>query len=398
MRIIWTVFRKELLDSLRDYRTLMTMILIPLLLFPALITISARFVISHEREARKKTIRLGLDTNGNAEAFRQILLKRPDVTVREGLRLYQFRMLIQKDSLDGYLEFEPGFDQKIADMQQGRVGVYFKSTGERDIIKRRLLNLIDDYETRLRSDRLDRLHIDEKLLEVIRLNEWNIASYNERLAGILGGFLPYLFIIFCFMGCMYPAIDLAAGEKERGTLETLLTSPVKKVHILMGKFGVITLTGIFSAMISILGLYIGIRQSRDIPKELLEIVVHLLQWRSIGLLLSLLIPLTTFFDSLQLALSIIAKSFKEAQNLINPLMIMVIVPAFIGLLPGMRLQTGNAWIPVLNVSLATRAILAGNITTGVLIEVYGSLILLALLSVRACSVLFDHETLLYRTG
>jgi len=398
MKMALTVFRKEMLDSLRDYRTLMVMILIPLLLFPALLMISTRFVVAHERKSWEKTIRLGLDTNGNAEDFRQKLLKREDIRVYEGYRLHEIHVLIQKDSLDGYIEFEPDFDRKMRELAPGRVGVYFRSTEERDIMKKRLLMLLDEYEADLRRDRLRRMHIDETILEVIRLNEWNIATPKERLAGALGGFLPYLFIIFCFMGSMYPAIDLAAGEKERGTLETLLTSPVRKMDILMGKFGVITLTGVFSALVSILGLYIGIRQSRDIPREILDVVVHLLEWRSIGLLLSLLIPLTTFFAGCQLAMSIAAKSFKEAQNMITPLMLVVIIPAFIGLLPGMRLQSGNAWIPVLNVSLATKAIMGDHITFGLFAEVYASLILLAVLGVWSCSVLFDRESLLYASG
>jgi sodium transport system permease protein len=196
---------------------------------------------------------------------------------------------------------------------------------------------------------------------------------------------------------MYPAIDLAAGEKERGTLETLLTSPVGKFEILLGKFGVVVLTGIVSAAVSIVGMYIGVLQMKEIPAELLNSILGILETRSIILLLSLLLPLTGFFAAILLSLSIIAKSFKEAQSILTPLMIVVIVPAFIGLLPGMELDGKTALIPILNVSLATKSIIAGNIDVLLMAEVYFSLIVVAGVSLYACAKIFQSESNMFRT-
>jgi sodium transport system permease protein len=195
---------------------------------------------------------------------------------------------------------------------------------------------------------------------------------------------------------MYAAIDLAAGEKERGTLETLLTSPADRFSIVLGKFGVVVVTGVVSAAMSIVGMYIGMRMNPDIPQELLQMVMSILEPGSIALLLSLLLPLTVLFAAMLLSISIFAKSFKEAQSFASPLMIVVFVPAFMAMLPGINLNTTTALIPILNVAVATKHIIAGNVSTPLLIEVYASLIVIALLGLWACSRFFAREATVFR--
>jgi sodium transport system permease protein len=264
--------------------------------------------------------------------------------------------------------------------------------------KRRVRDLLSGYEDSLRRSRFEALSLDVSIVDAIDVKEQNLASAKEQLADEIGGFLPYLIIIFCFTGSMYPAIDLAAGEKERGTLETLLTSPAGRLEILLGKFGVVVLTGIASALISILGMYIGIRRSPEIPPEVLNAIMGMLETRSIVLLLSLLLPLSIFFAALLLSLSFFAKSFKEAQSTITPLMIFIILPAFIGLMPGMSLDAKTALIPILNVSLATRAIIAGTIEPRLLAEVYASLVFFAAIGMWFCTWVFNREDVIFRSA
>jgi len=228
-----------------------------------------------------------------------------------------------------------------------------KMTEDSQIEKNRVLKFLTKFEDTLRMKRFQKMDLDESIIKTIKLSEQNLATVKEQLAEAVGGFLPYMFIIFCFMGAMYPAIDLAAGEKERGTLETLLTSPVNRFHILLGKLGVVMLAGMISALVAMLGMYLGIRRMTDIPPELLDTIMSILEVNTILILLSLLVPLTIFFAALLLSLSIFARSYKEAQSILSPLMFVAIIPAFMGLLPGMKLTLGTALIPILNVSLAT---------------------------------------------
>jgi sodium transport system permease protein len=396
MRPIFVIFRKELIDTLRDRRTLVSMILIPLLLFPLLIGISSRVMTSQIRKAQEKTLNIAVIAQGNAGEFLELLRAQKNIRLVENLSLDSARSLIDKDSLDACFKFSPDFDKQVAVMKSGDVTMYYKSTEQRAIEKERSANLLKQFEQKLRTRRLEFLKIDESVMKVVNLRQENIASAKEKIAGVIGGFLPYLFIIFCFMGSMYPAIDLAAGEKERGTLETLLTSPVSRMEILLGKFGVVVLTGILTAAISIIGLYIGIIQTREIPPELLSTILGILEFKSIVMLLSLLLPLTVFFAGVLLSLSFFARSYKEAQSIISPMTIVIIVPAFVGLMPGMSLNIVTACIPILNVSLATKAIIGDTASPLLLLEVYVSLIALAGLALFLCSRVFENETTIFR--
>lgn len=396
MKKILTIFRKELIDTLRDRRTLITMIVIPLLLFPLLISISSRMMMSQAKKAREKVLKIGLVSLGNGADFRKILLEKEDVHIIETITSDEGQELVKQDSLDACIVFDEDFDEDVNDLIAGRMIFYYKGTEDNEIEQKRIQTLIEKFEGILREQRFEKMRLAPEIIDTVRLQKENLATAKERLADVLGGLLPYLFIIFCFMGSMYPAIDLAAGEKERGTLETLLTSPVSRMQILLGKFGVVTLTGIVSAGISFIGMYVGIRQVKEIPPELLKTVLSILEVDSILLLISLLIPLTIFFAAFLLSLSIFARSFKEAQSIISPMMIVVIVPAFIGIMPGMKLSATTALIPILNVSLATKAIIAGTIEVPLLMEVYFSLIVLAGLSLFICTRIFSSEKTMFR--
>jgi sodium transport system permease protein len=398
MKTIFTVFRKELGDSLRDRRTLVAMVFVPLILFPVMISISSSMMISQARKAQQKVLKIGVVANGGAKGFLDMLSSRSDVELVEGLAAEDGAALVRSDSLDAFIVFDAAFDEKVAARGAGSVSLYYKSTESSGIETRRVRDLLSGYEDSLRRSRFEALSLDVSIVDAIDVKEQNLASAKEQLADEIGGFLPYLIIIFCFTGSMYPAIDLAAGEKERGTLETLLTSPAGRLEILLGKFGVVVLTGISSALISILGMYIGIRRSPEIPPEVLNAILGMLETRSIVLLLSLLLPLSIFFAALLLSLSFFAKSFKEAQSTITPLMIFIILPAFIGLMPGMSLDAKPALIPILNVSLATRAIIAGTIEPGLLAEVYASLVFLAALGMWICTRVFNREDVIFRSA
>jgi sodium transport system permease protein len=195
---------------------------------------------------------------------------------------------------------------------------------------------------------------------------------------------------------MYPAIDLAAGEKERGTMETLLTAPVSRFQILLGKFAVVVMAGILSAVVSLLGVYVAVRQIREIPPELIQLIMSILDVQTIFLVLSLLLPLTVFFAAVLLSLSVFSRSYKEAQSLISPLSIVIILPVLVGVMPGVQLDAVTAMIPVLNVSLATKEIIAGTIKPQLLTEVYVTLVALASLSLWGCAKWFSREETIFR--
>jgi sodium transport system permease protein len=352
---------------------------------------------SQSEKARSRHLRVVCLDNGNASRFVGMLEARDDITLRHGEPLDSLLALVRADSLDGVFVISPDFDDTVAELKPGRVDFYYKSTDDRTIVQRRIKETLETYEQQLLDERFQRLEMDASIVDAVDMKTHNVASMEERVGKSVGGMLPYMFIIFCFIGAMYPAIDLGAGEKERGTMETLLTAPVNRFHILLGKFGVVVVSGILSATVSIAGLYIGIRQTNEIPPEFMDLIVKILGWDTILLLISLLLPLTIFFAGILLSVSLTARSFKEAQSLISPMNIAIIVPAAIGLIPGVEMNYATALVPVLNVSLATREIIAGTISLPHLAVVYASLILLAVLSLWGSAWWFSRESTIFRS-
>lgn len=397
MRTIFTVFRKELVDTIRDRRTLMFMFVIPLLVFPILFKVMFTVEKSQRDKASAKTLRVACVTNGNAGRFIEMLSSQSDIEFVSSVPIDSVGAFIRSDKLDGAFVFRDDFDADVAALGSGRVDFYHKSTEDREIVASRMRSFIEDYEAELLAARLAQLELDKDIMRPVDVREKNVASMQERIGSEVGGFLPYIFILFCFMGAMYPAIDLGAGEKERGTLETLLTAPVDRFHILLGKFGVIMLSGLLSAVVSMVGLFIGVRQAGEIPPEIMSVIVTILGADNIILLFTLLIPLTIFFAGVLLSVSLTAKTFKEAQSMISPLNIAVLVPAAIGVVPGVEMNFATALIPVLNVSLATKAIVAGTMQTSHLIVVYVSLIAFAMLSLALAAQWFKRESVIFRT-
>ena len=147
----------------------------------------------------------------------------------------------------------------------------------------------------------------------------DVASVQEKLGKIAGGFLPYFFIIFGFMGAMYPALDLGSGEKERGTLETILSSPASRLDVVMGKFLVIMSAAFLTAFLALGGLVIGIQQISEIPPQVLSVVNDMFTFKTIAMIMTLVLPVSAFFSAMLLGLSIYARSFKEAQSIMAPL-------------------------------------------------------------------------------
>lgn len=390
------IFKKEFIDTLRDKRTIIMMIVLPLLVFPLIMGLVTKIAVSQNKKAKTKTLQVGLITNGSAERFRVLIKERKDMVVDESIKADEIKDLITGKKKDFILVFAEDFDINTSEKKSGTVHIHYKSSDENDIAIRRIRAVLNKFKDELLDTRLKEMELSKEFVNPLDIQRVDIVTIKEQLGRAVGGFLPYIFIIFCFLGAMYPAIDLAAGEKERSTIETLLTSPATRMQIVLGKFLVITLAGLISAGISILGLFIAVKQAVRIPADVLEGLLKIIEPSTIALLLSLLVPLTVFFAAVLLSISIYARTFKEAQSIMTPMNFVVIVPAAIGMLPGIKLTAITAIIPVFNVSIATRAIISGTITTPMLMLVYLSLFILAAVSLIFCAKWFNKEEVVFR--
>ena len=122
--------------------------------------------------------------------------------------------------------------------------------------KRQVIDIVDDYEENIRDKRLELLNIDENYVNPITINEENLTTEAESAGSIFGAVLALFFVMYVMTGSMYPAIDLGAGEKERGTMETLISTNISSVDIIIGKMLSVTSSAILTATFSMLGFAI----------------------------------------------------------------------------------------------------------------------------------------------
>jgi sodium transport system permease protein len=196
---------------------------------------------------------------------------------------------------------------------------------------------------------------------------------------------------------MYPAIEMFTNEKERGTLETILSTPVSRMKILFGKMSVVAIAGLLSALLSIAGLSIGMqRMSASVPDELFGTLSIYSDPSTILLLVLMLVPLVIFIAGIMTLITCYARSYKEAQSLISPLMMIIIIPAVLGMMPFLELNTGSALIPITNIALAAKEIIAGTLDYGHFSLVIISLFVYATLGVMASTFWFGREKSILR--
>ncbi len=389
---------KELTDMIRDRRTIFMMVVMPLVVIPLLATTAIKLTQSQIEKAKDKELRVAVIGETAAPELFKRLSKEENFFLVTMTNADSARAMTAEQTLDGVVIIPQDFSEFVEGDKQATIRLIFKSSESLNAARRRIEAIIDQYDREIVNERIGRLQLDETLFDAIAIEREDVASTEEKFAENAGGFLPYIFIIFGFMGSIYPALDLGAGEKERGTLETILSSPASRFDIVMGKFLVVVLFSIATAFLAMLGVLIMVYQFLPtIETNITQTVMDMLGPRRIFIIMSMVLPVSAFFAAVALAISIFARSFKEAQSMMAPLNIIIILPAMIGMLPGFKLSAVTAAIPILNLSLATKAILGGSADPILIAEVYLSLFFLAGVSIYGCVKWFNREETLFRS-
>ena len=396
MKIIIAIFKKELTDVLRDKRTLFFMIVIPVIVMPLIFIGSIKFQEYQSKKSDEKVLNIGLINKTSDSQIRDYLLDQKGVYLVEDIDLDSLELGIKNDSLQGGLYIHKNFINDISANAMGEVEVYYKSSDLMSKAKNRIYNALDIYKNEVVSERLSEFNVDKGLLEPLDIINKDMSTKKETIGKAVGGLIPYMLVIFIFLGAMYPAIDLGAGEKERGSLETLLSSPATKFEITVGKLMVVSLAGMVSGLISVVGISAPFYFIGNIPDQIKSTVLEIISPFIIVSVIILMIPIAIFFASMLLSISFYARSFKEAQSLMGPLNIIIIVPLMLTLGPGIEIDHITALIPLINVGLLTKEILAGSAQPIYFIETLSSLLFFAAIGIRFSVYWFNKENTIFR--
>jgi len=300
-------------------------------------------------------------------------------------------------SIDAYLSIRGGSDPSARPWRSVRVTL--RSDGSRPQSKdaeMRIRGVLDAAEEAIVGSRLRSVGQSPTLVKVLDLETPDRAQEPKRvLRTMVAGLIPYFLMIFVYLGAIFPAIDLGAGEKERNTLETLLLTPVSRFDIALGKFLVVLTTAVASAVVGMGSLCIVAWLL--LPASVLALLgVHL----SIGTALMVLLmalPVAAAFSGLFLGIAVLARSFKEAQNYLAPAgIVMTLAPAY-GLMPWAELNMTTASIPLLGPTLLVRTFLTEGVPFGLVGLSLLSSSAIAVLALGFCTWQFQRESVLFRT-
>jgi sodium transport system permease protein len=401
LRMVGVVYRKEFIDSLRDRRTLISMIVVPLLVMPLLTigmgVLSVTLVGQAMRETPKVMILGGRDSPHVLAKLRQlndvqIVPVKPDYAEE-----------ISNKQIRAAVEIPDGFEAKLAAGESSTVTIYmYEGELKSGFGAERLQRFLRELRERTVREHLQARQLPESLARPFEISEKNVAPPEKVGGAILGGMIPYFVILLCLTGAMYPAMDLTAGEKERGTIETILCSPISRTHLVLGKFLMVLTASIATAVLAITSMAFSFGAGKKLLLGLtqgdLDAALQItITAKAMVSVFFVVLPLAVFFSAALLALSVFAKSFKEAQSYVSPLMLVVVMPAIAALLPGVELNTALALVPVLNTSLVSKEIITGTYHWNLIALIFLSSTVYAAAALAIAVKLFQREDVLFRT-
>lgn len=398
-RNIGFVYRKELTEWLRDRRTLISTVLIPLLAFPIMMVgfsaLAIMLVGQAKKEAPKIMILGGEDSPAILEGIRQ--LDNLDIVPTAA----SWKEQISNKEIRAAVEIPPGLQASLDRGEVKTVKIYFyegelKSSFGAD----KLEKFFKDYRDQVVRDRLAAKNLPETILKPFEVKQENVAPPEKVSGAAFGGFIGYMVILLCMTGAMYPAIDLTAGEKERGTMETILTSAVSRMDIVLGKFFLVLSASLATATLSVLSMGLsfallgkyhafGSGEGADLHLQI--------GTKSASAIFLMALPLAVLFSALLLTIALFAKSHKEAQSYLTPMTFAVVIPAVASLMPGIDLTPKLAIIPILNTSLVCKEIVAGTYHWNYIALIFLSTCVYAGAALFLATKMFQRESVLFRS-
>lgn len=393
---VQAIVLKEVRDTLRDRRALFVMMILPLLLYPVLIVAFLHMSAIMKKKLEDKRFKVAaVHFEDWPEGLKQAFKDHEKLDVQALNEAVADPGQALKDR-DFALLLKPPKELKaiLERGEQARVLVqYDKGVDGSRLAQREVLKLLYEYATEVRAKRLESRRIARSFFEPIDIETENLGRESIELVRALSMML----IILGLTGAFYPALDLGAGEKERGTLETLLLTPTQRTDIALGKYLAIMLVALSSGALNVGSMALTFANlGAVVPAGMAEKSDLSVSWSTFVAMLLALVPLIALFSALALALSTRAASYKEGQNYLSPLMMAVIFPAMASALPGLQLTAAYCLVPVMGTSLLFRDLLSGAADSYQVVFVTAANLFYAWLSIRWVASLYDQEDVLMR--
>ncbi|MEN8906152.1 MAG: ABC transporter permease subunit/CPBP intramembrane protease, partial [Clostridiales bacterium] len=374
----YEIFKKEIIDIFRDRKSIIMMVLIPILMYPIIFSIIGQVILDGNQDISEYNSVIAIKGSIESELF-DFIEQRDELIV---VKVKDYEKSLKKQYINAYIK-----------INKKKISVYYtKSDGYSNLALNRLNSALEDYKNFTSDKKLKEQGIDDNDYLELEIKEVDKSDANDLNKILLASLIPVLIIVTIGLGSIYPSIDITTGEKERGTLETILTVPVSKKELFLGKYLAVSfisvITGTLNLLSIILVYMLQIFQSNGNATISLNIMI-------IIKLFILIIPVAMFISSMTMSACIFAKSFKDAQNIVTPIYLILMIPTFFSMMPSIELTTFKAFIPILNVCLAFKNIILGEIALKFLFIIFTSNLFYAIGGYLFVLKLFNAEEILF---
>ncbi len=396
-RHVLVVARKEFTDTLRDRRTWLAMVVMPLVIVPVLLLLAPSAVQSQMNKVAEAVAQVTVVGGEEAEGLLRFVAQTP------GLALVSSENPeadLQARKLQAVLKLSPGFDAAVAAEKPAQVEILFDAADQKSSMAHdRLLMAVNAYSSQIAQARLASRGLDPSIMVPIQTASRNVAPPARMGSVFLSMVMPMMIALWAVTGGMYAAIDGTAGEKERGTMEVLLAAPPSRASIALGKFTVVTVTALASAFISVVAMILAFSVKPDALAVTGsgEVAVALPVGR-LALIAVASIGIAAIFAAVELAVALFARSFREAQTYLTPVSILVVFPGIATQF--MQAADAATWVyavPLLNAIFAYKELLEGVVNWSHLGLVLVSSLVFAFVCLRVTVSLFEKEQVVFRT-
>ncbi|GAA0736741.1 ABC transporter permease [Clostridium oceanicum] len=389
--IVSVVLKKELIDLFRDKKTIILSILIPIILLPTMSFFIGKMTNS-DKKSVQDNLKIAIEDKGNSSFSKFITShknvkvidsKNPDKDIKEG---------------DIYLKLTipEGFDKNIAKESNEKIELkYDNSSSDAMTAVSVVKNYITEYSKQIVSKRLQKRNISQDILTPVNVTDNIIGDKEDGFGKMMGSMMiPLLLMIYSATSTIGAAVDLGAGEKERGTLEPLLTTKAGRSSLLIGKFLAITVMGMLMSLAYLIGIILTMKQPNGMFGE------AGLNFGPATFVLIMILPVlyTMVFGAIQLAISIYARSFKEAQTYLSPISFIAIILIYMVMVKDAKnIPIVYFNIPLTNGVCLMKEFLAGIYNYTHIAITFGWIAFYIVLAIMFARYMFSKEEVIFRT-
>ncbi len=403
-KLVRTLYKKELTDILRDIKTIIVMVMVPLVLYPiiffgSLLVTTSILTKSTEKEYKVAVVNEYADS---CEASKKLLsdsLENKDYhfAITEIGNDSDYEKMIRNSEYD--IIIKPESNDEFFDVTLYCMNANVDSANASSMVN----TVFTDYSKKIVEDKLKGAlpEYDELTKEPFVVETQNYATKEESTGMVIGYIMPFFMIVSVLMGSFTIAIDVSVGERERGTLETLLTLPISNLEMMLAKFFAVTTIGVASVLLNaasfvLMGLVVGSALKATSP--LLggfDIATFI---PSVLIMLPLVILFTMFVSAVCLCVDFTAKSVKEANNLTTPILLVFMLAAGVSVIPYVKLDYKWALVPIMNVTLLIKELFTLNFKADLILIVFLATLVYTIVSVFVMTKLFSSEDILFGEG